>query len=123
MQQERRKHPRFKMRNGTFVYFVETNVPINLAQIVDISLGGISLRYFARSNTESELSELKIMGYEGQSMHLVQMKCSPVYDREADIGPLGVFTARCCGAEFKEVTPGQQALLENFINNFGIPCT
>jgi c-di-GMP-binding flagellar brake protein YcgR len=123
MQQERRKHPRFKMKDGTFVYFVETNVPINLAQIVDISLGGISLRYFARSNTESEMSELKIMGYESRSMHLIQMKCSPVYERETDMGPMGTFTARFCGAEFKEVTPGQQTLLESFISNFGIPST
>jgi hypothetical protein len=115
---DRRRHRRFKARDGTlaalsFQFAV-------LGRIMDVSRGGLAFRYVASAVRSTESSKLNILLTDG-SFCLDKVPFKTIWDlaipREFSFGSI---TLRQCGVQFGRLTHGQQLDLGYFIRNFTV---
>jgi len=115
---EKRKFTRFKGKEGAFAAFIGPNDLMNVGQIQDISIGGLSFNYASTNEDNKERSEIKIFGSNGRSIHLDKVQCRIVYDRKVAEGSLEQIITRCCGVEFENPSVKRSSMLQEFINHF-----
>ena len=108
---ERRKHKRFKVKEGAFAALGHRFTPIG--QIMDIGKGGLSFRYVAKANESKGLSPLQIVAID-RSIRFDKAPCKPIWDLEISSGSIMM---RQCGVQFGKLTAGWASQLEYFIQN------
>jgi hypothetical protein len=114
---ERRKHKRFLAPPSAFVmhgpYFTSR------AQIIDVSMGGLSFRYPLVRKPSDELLELDILYAKG-SFYLGKVPVSIISHGVVPKRPFDTISMRRCGLQFGELTRHQESQLGYFIQNFSV---
>jgi hypothetical protein len=112
---ERRRHKRLRAKEGTLA--VLGSPRITIGKIVDVSMGGLAVRYVAEEALSNESCRLDILMADGLS-HLYGLPCETVYDIEAKTAvPLTSMVERRRGLKFGKLTPSQKLHLEDFISS------
>jgi len=114
---ERRQHQRLRIKGGVVVLGSESN---QKCVVQDISLGGLSFRYYQGTDLVKQLgddqSNRMDLFVEKQDLHLRQIPFEAVYDTEIDSHmPLNTLTIRKRGVRFGKLTPVQKSLLESLV--------
>jgi hypothetical protein len=116
VQVERRKHGRFKVKEGAFAALGRWFSPVG--QIMDISKGGLSFRYIARSDQSKGTTQLKIL-LSGAGFHFDILPFKPIWDLATPYALSYVSrTMRQCGGQFGELKDDQKLDLDYFIQNY-----
>ncbi len=118
MSEEKRKHRRYKGKEGAFAAFLRPDELINLGQIVDISLGGLCVRYLATKDVNIGCSGIKIFGSNGRFIHVDRVQCKIIYDTEIPEGSWEQLSTRRCGVQFENLSVRHMSMLQDFIDNF-----
>ena len=118
--QELRFHKRFGASQGTLAAFLTParQSLIKLGHIIDISKGGLSMRYIGVEDEEWEVPELLILGKETCHIHLSPLPVRIVYDFELTDESAGLLLVKRCGVEFGDLTSRQEYLLDEFLAGF-----
>lgn len=112
-----REHSRFRAKDLTFVKLCsESNVDIG--QMLDISRGGLSLKYFVDSEKSKDYSRLGIF-LSGGDFILDQISFRTVSDTVINSSPpFSMITLRRFGVQFENMQPDQVAKLDYFLLNY-----
>jgi len=112
---ERREYKRFKLKDPVFAILYSS--PTKTAQIVDISRGGLALRYVKSEEGSSIIDKLDIFKSDF-SFYMDNVKAKTVSDIEV-IGDKinGTKEVRQCGLQFENLSESQISQLESFIHN------
>lgn len=117
-QTDRRKHKRFRVMDDTFVIFGSSSVQKCL--IIDISLGGLSFRYYAGTKeikgfSPTDKGKLDIIR-PNDNFSIRQIPFETVYDIEIeDENPWPSFRTRKSGVRFNRLTHLHRSQLEKLI--------
>jgi len=117
-----RRHQRFKVTKGLCVRFSTDDAPhiTRLAEIVDISMGGLAIRYTSRRNYTEGLSGFTMLTCDERSAADATLPCRGVYDRDCELtskGCIGIPPLRRCGLEFGNLSTEQVRQVKNFIKD------
>jgi hypothetical protein len=112
-QVERRKHKRFQAWNGAFVALGPYS--LKLGQIVNMSMGGLTFRYFGSRKPSKMKTESKIFIDNGFCLDDVPLET--VSDCEAKRGPFASLVMRQSRVQFGKLTQDQRSQIEYFIHN------
>jgi len=118
MSEEKRRFKRYRAKEGAFAAFIRPNELINMGQVHDVSMGGLSVRYLATNDKVGRSSEIKIFGSNDRFIHVDRIKCRIVYDLEVPGGSWEQISTRRCGVEFESLSVKHLTLLQEFIDNF-----
>ncbi|MGO8945138.1 MAG: PilZ domain-containing protein [Syntrophobacteraceae bacterium] len=118
MFEEKRKYKRFKGKEGACAAFIRPNELMNLGQIQDISMVGLSVRYVSANEDNKGCSVIKIFGDNSRFIHLDKVQCRIIYDREVPEGIWEQISTRRCGVEFENLSVKHLSLLQDFIDHF-----
>ncbi len=118
MAEDKRKHKRFKGKDGAFAAFIKPNELINMGQIQDISMGGLCVQYLSTNEPNTECSGIKIFGSNGRFIHVEKVQCKIVYDTEVPEGSWDQLSTRRCGVQFENLSVRHMSMLQDFIENF-----
>jgi hypothetical protein len=118
MSVDKRKYRRFKGKEGAFAVFLRPHEFINLGQVLDISLGGLCVKYLSTEVPEGGCSEIKIFGANGRFIHVDKLPCHIVYDVEIPEGSWDQFSSRRCGIQFDNLNVRHLSMLQDFIDHF-----
>ncbi|MGO9530844.1 MAG: PilZ domain-containing protein [Syntrophobacteraceae bacterium] len=118
MFEEKRKFKRFKGKEGAFAAFIRPSGGMTMGQILDISMGGLCVRYFSIEGDKEVRSEIKIFGSKNRFIHVNKVQCRIVYDQEVPEYSWGR-----CGVEFKNLSVDDLAMLQDFIDHFAFDTT
>lgn len=112
----RREHKRFQVIDFTFVK-LRSKVNEDIGQLLDLSHGGLSLRYFATGKKPRNFSELDIL-LSGGDFAIKEILFITVSDIEMDNNsPLNTISFRRYGMQFEYLTPDQKFKLDYFLLN------
>ena len=117
---ERRMHPRFKAKKLTFIKLSSENEE-DMAQLLNISRGGLSLRYFEDAGKEIAYSKLDILSPDAD----FNINKIPFRTISSDIKltfspyfrPRHPIELRRCGVAFEGMTAEQTSRLDYFLSN------
>ncbi len=112
--QDRRKHQRFSVEDGALA--VLKPFPIKLGRILDISKGGLEIRYFEDEEWPNSFSAISIM-MATEKVCLDDIPIRTIEDDEIDVAYIGSIEKRRRTMQFGELTDEQQQQLELFIRN------
>ena len=135
---DRRKHPRYSAKTGTFALLRSTSIalskiqdmsmgeigfavikskPVKMGQIININTNGLAFDYIERRGEGMRVFKLDIL-YAQDTFYLGKLLFKPVFDQviESEV-PVDSFTIRRCGVQFGELTAHQKSRLEFFIHN------
>jgi len=118
---ERRKHERFKVKNGPVATVFNTaSEYIHMGQIKNISKGGLAFRYIDRNGDSTEPFELDIL-VALDSFYIKNVPFKTVWVSPAAGHPAFIFLEKKQrGIRFGEMTPLQMSRLDYFIHNYTI---
>ena len=116
--EEKRKFKRLKGKEGGFVAFMRHDEFINTGQILDISMGGVSIRYLSTDLDNNECFQIKIFTSGDHFIHLDKVPCRIVYDQEVAGSPWQQISTKRCGVEFKVLSIKHLVMLQDFIDHF-----
>ena len=116
---ERRKHKRFRVKEGIFAAFrphwLSSTI---LGEIVDIGRGGLALHYIPDTKQSNRPYKLKILLADG-SFSLSKLPARTISDFEIEkTFSFGSISLKRCGVQFGDLAPSQLSLLEYFIQNY-----
>jgi hypothetical protein len=112
---ERRKQKRFRAKKGAFA--VLKNHRIKLGQILDISRGGLALKYIADLGRPNGEIELEIFT-EDRAFHLEHIPIINISDVVIENAlPITPFIVRRRGVQFGSLTSQQADRMAHFIDN------
>jgi len=117
---ERRKHQRFRVREGVFAVLGPDSAKIGT--IIDISMTGLAFNYIYMddpSDGEDKSFELNIFFAE-ESLYLKKIKFQVVTDQQPPKIPFSSINLRRCGVRFDNLKPSQTSELEHFIRNYTV---
>ncbi|MGO9372844.1 MAG: PilZ domain-containing protein [Syntrophobacteraceae bacterium] len=86
---------------------------INTGRILDISMGGLCVRYFSLKRDKEGCSEIKIFGRKNRFIHVNKVQFRIVYDQEVPEYSWGR-----CGVEFQNLSVKHLSMLQDFIDYF-----
>ncbi len=110
----KRKHPRFRAKDLTFVKLNSENKE-NIGELLDISKKGLSLRYFVKEEKPQDYSDLGLFS-SGGNLIIDEMPFRTVVDTElVNNIPFSTIIFRRHGVQFENLTPNQTAQLDNFL--------
>lgn len=115
---DKRRHKRHKGKCGAFAVFLKPDEFMNLGQVLDISLGGVSVKYLSTAKQEGQCSEIKIFGSNGRFIHVDKLPCHVVYDVEIPEGSWNQISCRRCGVQFDNLNVRHLSMLQDFIDHF-----
>jgi hypothetical protein len=119
---EMRKYRRHRTDGSALVVFsTPTHEFICLGQILDISLGGLAIRYLALDEQTKGSTQLEIFGALDSNVHIGKLPCEVIYDIELTGESSGLLKMRRCGVKFGDLKKSQAAEIESFIEVFGLP--
>jgi len=114
---QRRKHKRYQVKDFTFVKLWSESDE-DLGQLLDISSGGLALRYFASAGKPKNFNELGIF-LSGDEFSIARIPFRTVSDTElADGLQFGSIDFRRSGLQFGHLTPDQRLKLDYFLDNY-----
>ncbi|ABK18022.1 PilZ domain-containing protein [Syntrophobacter fumaroxidans] len=116
-----RRFKRFRM-TGTAraAFFATAREFLKLGEILDISLGGLAMRYVGFGEQPDGPIEVELFGSSGEVVRLGRFPCRIVYDFELADESWGILKVRRCGIQFRELSKQQLAQIQTFIDSFGI---
>jgi hypothetical protein len=118
---ERRKHERFKVKNGAIAIIRLSNVLATTqkyGQIINISQGGLAFRYIDRTGDSNEPVKLDLLFIEDSicSAYLKYVSLKPVWvshlDSKTSVSQLKI---KQQGGQFGKMVPNQIAQLDRFL--------
>jgi hypothetical protein len=138
---ERREHPRYSAKVGTFALLRATSIalskipdmsmgeigfavikskPVKMGQIININMKGLAFDYIERRGDSIQVFKLDIL-FARDAFYLGKLLFKPVFDYAVDSEvPGSSFAIRRCGVQFGELTAYQKSRLEFFVNNHTI---
>jgi len=112
----KRTHIRFQAKDLTFVKLCSKS-DVDIGQMLDISKGGLSLRYFIDSEKSQDYSELGIF-LSGGDFIIDQIPFRTVSDTLLNSSPpFSVITLRRFSVQFDKMPPDKIAKLDDFLLN------
>jgi hypothetical protein len=112
---ERRKHKRFKAKEGAFAVLTSDN---KMGQIKDISRSGLTFQYIGHGEPSSGSTEMEIFSTV-YDFYLKKVPARVIVDSEIEkTVPFSSVPMRQVNVQFEEMTPIQSKLLEYFIQNY-----
>ncbi len=118
MSMEKRRHKRYCGKEGAFAAFLRPGELINLGKIIDISMGGLCIRYLSTKPAGEGSSGLKIFGSNGRFIHVERVQCKIIYDVEIPEGSWEQLSTRRCGVQFENLSIRHKSMLQDFISHF-----
>ena len=122
---ERRKHERFKVKNGAIAIISPSNVLATTqkhCQILNISKGGLALRYIIRDGESNESVELDVLFI--QDICFTFLKSLPFKSvwtsHSASRSSISKLRIEQQGVEFGEMTPQQESQRDLFLQKYTI---
>lgn len=112
---ERRNYTRKKTLENTFVLLWSDSM--ELGQIVDISLRGLSFSYFAGKGRLGDVARLDI-GLSNGGFYLGSIPVKTVSDIELAKSPSIPIAIRRRGVQFKRLTEDQSSQLQQFLRSY-----
>jgi hypothetical protein len=113
MSVELRKLKRFEGGEEAFVAFIRPDEPIIVGKIIDISSGGLGVRYLAAEKFGEGPSLVEVFG--PSSIRVDRIKSTVIYDREIPEESMSSLSVRRCGIKFEQRC--HSAGLLKFINS------
>ena len=107
---EQRKLKRFNTDNEAFAAFIRPNEPVIVGRIMDISQGGIAVRYLANGDLGVGFAEIRIFGPNVNPTNPIQ--CEIIYDKVLAEESWDVFSVRRCGVKFNRIVSFDSAKLK-----------
>ena len=115
---ERRKHARYKVKDG--IVAVPHASSTRFGKVREISMGGLTVRYFEEKEWGCEPSEIDLVLSDADfSLDRVPIKI--MFDMEKHIStPYRILHERRCGLQFGKLTELQAAQLSNYLRNYAV---
>lgn len=111
---ERRRHKRFQVND--LVIAVSTEVSSQFGKIVNISRGGLRIRYVSDQKPTAGTSELNILT---DQFYISSVPCRIVWENEAEnTSSFNNRTDWYCGLEFGDLSETQRLQLEELMSHF-----
>ena len=120
VEDERRQHPRYRVRKGKFEVFSRDSKIIG--KLHNISEGGLVFQYTPAGGEKAESETIDIMGKSPDLFYLPSVACRAMYDISAlaeDQSFTGAAT-RMCGVKFVRLQKDQTQKLTHFIKKYGL---
>ncbi len=95
---DHRKHKRVKAESEVFAAFVVPNEPIIVGRILNLSLGGVSVKYLATRKLRTGPTSINIFGMSSHRME--RIGSTVIYDREIAEESWSIPAMRRCGVKF-----------------------
>lgn len=120
MQNELRGEQRYSAKDGAIAAFFPATEGHSflLGQILDISTGGLALRYFAKEHDSNLPCHLEIFGSDRPPIYIENVPAKVVYDFHVENIPGSPFGVRRCGVQFGELSERHVSQLKYFIRNY-----
>ncbi|MBA4395896.1 MAG: hypothetical protein C0394_00680 [Syntrophus sp. (in: bacteria)] len=122
---ESRKDERFDAKEGATAAIVspdDNQQYASIGEIIDISMGGLSLQYDAKTNSYHGFMEMEIeiFGYTSQRMRMYvgRLPCKVIYDRVVASDDKRALDKHHVGIEFSDVPYFKLHKLTNFVEIF-----
>lgn len=116
MQVERRRHPRYKVKDDAFA--IISPEPVRLVPILDIAMGGIGVYVNNEDPWLNRVSKLEIMVADC-SFYLTNIPFESVSNGKAfPANPSNLIDGRRCSLKFGTLTHRQKSELKYFIRNY-----
>ena len=115
MKTERRKYPRYPLKNNE-VFILDHHSEM-IAELKDISFGGMQLRYLPGAFADDQCALFDLVIGENNSVLISCLSCDKIYDF-ADLMENGSFSGkavRCCGLRFNGLTDAQKDRLRQIV--------
>lgn len=112
---DRRQHERFRINGRAFVYY-ETHAP-KIAEITDISAGGVAFFYFGSAETVNQGLSLEVI-LPDSTRFMEKLPCKTISDYQIDFDMDESLGKRRCSVEFEPLTNDQRAKIQCFINSY-----
>jgi hypothetical protein len=112
---ERRNYKRKKTRENTFVLLWSDSM--EMGQIVDISLRGLSFSYFIGEKKLGDVARLDI-GLSSGGFYLGSIPVKTISDIELAKSPSIPIAIRRRGVQFKKLTEEQTSQLQDFLRSY-----
>ena len=113
---KKRMHERFRPKHPVFVKLALDDQE-DMGQLIEISKGGLSIRYFVDEERTRSFSELSI--YSSDGVFAVEgIPIKNISDSELKDLPFETEILRRHGIKFEEMTPDQILKLEDFLANY-----
>lgn len=110
----KRKYERYRAKDLTFVKLMSKS-DVDIGQLLDISKGGLSLRYFINAEKSHDYSELGIF-MSGDNFKIDHIPFRIVSDTIlSSIPTFSKIILRRYGVQFENLTPKQAAKLDHFL--------
>lgn len=101
-------------------FFTAAHEFLSLGQILDISLGGLAIRYIAMDEQTKGSAKLEIFGAIDSDLHIGKLPCRVIYDIELTSESSGLLRVRRCGVQFGELSNVQMSQIREFISTYGV---
>ena len=118
---ERRKHERFKVKNGAIAIIRPLNTPVTIqkyCQIINISKGGLAYRYIIRNGESNEPFKLDVLFIQDSicSVYLKDVSSKTVWVSHIDSKTsFNRVTIKKRGVQFGEMKPNQMSQLDRYL--------
>jgi hypothetical protein len=112
---DRRKHQRFKAREGSFAALQPSQA---VGEITNISKDGLAVHYALYDRVSEASSEVMIF-FATDRFQLKKIPCKTISDFQIEESqPFSSISMRRCGLQFGGLTEEQKSQLEYFIDNY-----
>ena len=113
---ERRKHPRFRVRDGAFAVLRPERT--KLGQILDFGLGGLAFGYLVTNGDRVDVSEEVDIFLAGDGFYLEGVPVKTIAEFKIfKKNAISTVPMRRCSLQFKDLDPRQVSQVEHFIRN------
>jgi len=113
-QTERRKHQRYEVPNLTIAIPQKSHSQV--ARIVNISKGGMAVRYMDQKDWLGEAKEIDILG--NSNLFISSIPIEAINDfKLINQASFSIIQERQCSLQFGSLSPAQESLLDEFIMN------
>ena len=110
---DHRKHKRFKAENDIFAVFVAPNEPIIVGRILDLSLGGVVVKYVATEKLRTGPTSINVFGM--SSHHIERIQSRVIYDMAMAEESWSIPAVRRCGVKFGQLGLEGETKLKEFM--------
>jgi c-di-GMP-binding flagellar brake protein YcgR len=115
-QTERRKHKRYEVRNLAIA--VPNKPSAQVARIVNISKGGMAVRYLDQNNWLGNANAVDILVNSNFLVTNIPIKNVSDFKVENQVS-FSIISERQCCLQFGSLAPEQESLLDKFILDYG----
>ncbi|MBW2467482.1 MAG: PilZ domain-containing protein [Deltaproteobacteria bacterium] len=115
LQTERRKHKRYQLPE--LVIAVPNKSEPQVARIVNISKGGMAVRYVDQNDWLGEAHEVNIFVNNDFLMNSIPIECIRDFSVENQVS-FSIIKERQCCLQFGSLNPEQESLLDEFIMKY-----